>query len=237
MSQKNVFVPGVGDVTLSKRRGTTNIKLSINAAGKIRVSMPYWAPYATGINFLKTKTDWIQKQIDAHSTDYLKDGDLIGKAHRLKFAQDYKTQKISSRITPTTILITSNLPFNNVEVQKKAMAASERALKAEADKLLPQRLALLAEKYSFNYKSVKVRKLTARWGSCSSSKEITLSYYLLQLPWHLIDYVLLHELTHTEHLNHSKSFWERFMQVLPAAKQCRREIRNFRPVVQAHKQL
>jgi predicted metal-dependent hydrolase len=81
---------------------------------------------------------------------------------------------------------------------------------------------------------VQIRKLTARWGSCSSAKVITLSYYLMQLPWPLIDYVLLHELSHTEHMNHGSDFWGKFESVLPGAKVLRKEIRTYKPLVQAH---
>src|SRR5213075_157516 len=92
------------------------------------------------------------------------------------------------------IVITSNLPLESVDVQAKAQKAAERALKVEAENLLPQRLKILAERHNFSYKDVKIRKLTSRWGSCSNAKNIRLSYYLIQLPWPMIDYVLLHEL-------------------------------------------
>jgi predicted metal-dependent hydrolase len=237
MAQKTVFVPSVGEVILSKRRGTTHLRISINAAGKVRVGLPSWTPYATGIAFVKSKSDWISKQLAQHALDPLKEGDLVGKSHRLHFIFNPQATGITTRINSSTIYITSDMAYDNPSVQAKTMAAAERALKAEAIKLLPQRLKLLALKNGFNYKDVRVRKLTARWGSCSSTKVITLSYYLIQLPWPLIDYVLLHELTHTQHMHHGSRFWDRFKQVLPTARMLQKEIRSYRPIVKPYKAL
>ena len=63
MPQKVVLFPGVGEVLLIKRRGAKNIRLSVNASGKVRVSMPAWVPYATGVRFAKTRADWLEAAI------------------------------------------------------------------------------------------------------------------------------------------------------------------------------
>jgi predicted metal-dependent hydrolase len=84
---------------------------------------------------------------------------------------------------------------------------NDKELSSNAKASLPLRLADLARAHGFTYMSVKTRKSKTRWGSCSSKKTISLSYYLLLLPSHLIDYVMLHELCHTVHMNHSPAFW------------------------------
>jgi predicted metal-dependent hydrolase len=220
---------------LSKRRGATHMRLSINAAGKVRVGMPYWAPYQSGILFAKSKADWINKHLSGHSSQLLKDGDLIGKSHRLRFVYKPGQQTTSVRINSNLITVVSRLDFTAPSLQKKAVAASEKALRSEAEHLLPIRLKSLAKQHGFEYKSLQIRKLTARWGSCSNHKVITLSYYLMQLPWNLIDYVLVHELIHTRHLHHGSDFWDDFKAVLPNAKALRKEIRSYKPLVQAYK--
>ena len=114
-----------------------------------------------------------------------------------------------------------------------AVRAAERAMKKEAEQLLPSRLADLARKHNYSYSSVTVRKLVSRWGSCSSHKVISLSYFLMQLPWELIDYVILHELAHTKRMNHSPDFWEELEKTCPNARQLRKQIKEFRPVINA----
>jgi predicted metal-dependent hydrolase len=153
MAQKTIFVPEIGELILSKRRGATHMRISINAAGKVRVGMPY----------------------------------------------------------------------------------GEKSLKIEAEHLLPMRLKLLARQHGYEYKDVQIRKLISRWGSCSSVKVITLSYYLIQLPWNLIDYVIIHELIHTQHMHHGKEFWDDFKKIMPDARALQKEIRHYKPLIQSYK--
>jgi predicted metal-dependent hydrolase len=234
MAQRTIFVPEIGELILSKRKGATHMRLSINAAGKIRVGMPYWTPYQAGIAFAKSKSDWIQTHLATHTAKKLQVNDLIGKSHRINYVFRAGSHSVTTKITANQITVTTGLSLNDLRVQAKLVAACEKALKNEADHLLPQRLKLLAGKHGFTYKEVSVRKLTARWGSCSSKGAITLSYYLMQLPWDLIDYVLLHELVHTKHLHHGKEFWEEFKAALPNARSLQKQIRPYKPLVQAY---
>lgn len=235
--QRIVFIPEIGEVTLSKRHGTTHLRLSINAAGKVRVGLPYWTPYQAGVVFAKSRVSWIKKHLSEHINAGLQDGDLIGKSHRISYTYNAHNQNIATRITSSQIKVITALSINDQRVQTKIQSAGERALKAESEHLLPQRLKFLAQKHGFNYRQVKVRKLTARWGSCSNNGVITLSFYLLQLPWRLIDYVLLHELVHTKHMHHGPGFWDDFERVLPNAKALRKEIRPYKPTIQAYKHI
>ena len=110
-----------------------------------------------------------------------------------------------------------------------AQDIDEVALRIKAKSILPTQLTKLAELHSFTYSSVKIRKSHSRWGSCSSKKIINLSLYLIVLPEHLIEYVLLHELCHTVHLNHSPAFWELLNKcAVGNAKELRREMRKYR---------
>jgi predicted metal-dependent hydrolase len=231
MVQKTVWLPEVGELTLSKRRGSKNIRLSVTAAGKVRVGLPAWAPYSMGISFAKKRADWIHEHLSQHPKQDISDGDRIGKSFRLAYRYDPGAKSTSTRLRANAVVITSNLALHLPEVQKKAAAAAERALKKEAEALLPQRLEGLAARHGFKFRSVRIKKLVSRWGSCSNRQDITLNYFLMQLPWALIDYVIIHELVHTKHLNHSSRFWEDFDAVYPGAKQFRKQIREYRPVL------
>lgn len=92
-------------------------------------------------------------------------------------------------------------------LQVSESAVNEMELKLKAREYLPARLHFLASRHGFEFSSVKISRSKARWGSCSSKKSINLSLYLMLLPDRLIDYVLLHELCHTRHMNHGPEFW------------------------------
>ena len=105
----------------------------------------------------------------------------------------------------------------------------EVAMRKEAHLVLLEKLAKLASLNGFVYSGVKIRKSRSRWGSCSSKKTISLSLYLMVLPDHLIEYVLLHELCHTVHLNHSAAFWNLLNKYTDnKAKELRKELRGYR---------
>ena len=74
-------------------------------------------------------------------------------------------------------------------------------------------MAVLADRFGFKFKDVKIHKTHGRWGSCSSKGNINLSLYLLLLPRHLQDYVMLHELCHTVEMNHGPRFWKKMDEV------------------------
>jgi predicted metal-dependent hydrolase len=233
MSSKKVDLPNIGPVTLYKRRGNHSLRLSINASGEVRISMPYWLPYKAGEQFALSKEEWITEHTQQKSQPLLSPGQSIGKAHHLVFEKSYSIEKVSARLTPNTILVTHPMHYDHShpDVQKAARSAGIRALRKEANNLLPMRLRQLAAQDNFTFTSVSVKQLKSRWGSCSSQKEITLNLFLMQLPWHLIDYVLLHELTHTRVMRHGPPFWQELMRHSPHAKQLRKEIGNYHPVL------
>lgn len=79
-------------------------------------------------------------------------------------------------------------------------------LRLQARKELPERLAVLAERYGFSYNRVAIKHNATNWGSCSSKGNINLNLSILRLPDILRDYVLLHELCHLRHQDHGHSF-------------------------------
>jgi predicted metal-dependent hydrolase len=109
-------------------------------------------------------------------------------------------------------------------------AACQTALKtwlthAARGHLIPW-LKRVSEKTGLNYSSVSIRQQKTRWGSCTSRNLISLNARLLFLPPDLVTYVLVHELCHTKHLNHSPKFWQLVESYLPNYRQFDRQLRN-----------
>jgi len=234
MAIKAVQVPDLGTIKLYKRRGTRSIRLSVAPDGDIRVNLPYWLPYSAGVQFARSRSVWIQEQLEK-LPKRLKHGQVIGKTHRIYFEPNEKVAKPTSRVTISAIRITH--PFveasSEPHIQAIAVRAATRALRLQAEAALPERLRELAGRHGFTYKSVQVKQLRGRWGSCDQDKNIVLNLFLMELPWELIDYVLLHELTHTEILRHGPDFWTAMAHRQPASQAHRQAMRAYRPVVGA----
>ncbi len=232
MATKQVELPEIGPVTLYKREGVRTIRLSITSRGQIRVTMPHWIPYEAGLTFARSRRAWILEHRAARGQP-LEHGQYIGKSHRLMFEKTPTAAKVASRVTASAIYVTypSVHTSTDASVQASAERASIRALRAQAEASLPGRLSELAELFDFNYRSVQVKRLSGRWGSCDGQKNIVLNLFLMQLPWELIDYVLLHELTHTEIMKHGPDFWASMARVLPDVQLRRVAMRAHRPAV------
>jgi predicted metal-dependent hydrolase len=232
MAVKQFEIEGLGPVFIYKRAGVRNLRLTIRSDNSVRVTIPAWTPYAAGVKFAESRADWILKHkgVDAEA---LVHEQAIGKAHRLKFIPSVKVPKPTSRIRGTEVIIRypAKLPQYDPSVQKLATSAGLRALKAEATQLLPQRLKALADKHGFDYGTVTIKNLKSRWGSCDQDKNITLNLYLMQLPWHLIDYVLLHELTHTRVMRHGPPFWDEMARHEPNTQLLRHEIKAHKTIL------
>jgi predicted metal-dependent hydrolase len=99
-------------------------------------------------------------------------------------------------------------------LSKKAAAID----KAEAKKKMVVRLRQLAKLHGFAYNKILVRSLKSTWGSCSHENNISLNIKLIVLPEEMLDYVILHELVHTQIRNHSKGFWKELDRLVGNAK-------------------
>jgi hypothetical protein len=97
----------------------------------------------------------------------------------------------------------------------------------KAQEELFSRLGHFSEKYNLPYSKVAFRCQKSRWGSCSGRNNISLNINIAYLPRELQDYVLLHELCHVRHKNHSKAFWAELDKYVGDAKSLRKRLRNY----------
>lgn len=88
----------------------------------------------------------------------------------------------------------------------------EKWYRNQADQVFTQKAAIYKEHMGLRYNKILIRGQKTRWGSCSPSGTVSLNWKLLLAPEPVIDYVIIHELAHLKHMNHSRRFWE-FVEV------------------------
>ena len=234
MPHKDFDVEGIGKVTIFKRRASRSLRLTVAPTGLVRVSIPLWAPYQAGLSFVLSRRGWINSQTLHAVQAPLAHGMGIGKTRRLSLIQDPEVARTKTSVRGNEVVVWHHpdiLPGGSA-VQRAAEAACWRALKTEATLLLTPRVNQLAAQYGFSYRSLNFKRMKSRWGSCDQRTNIVLNIFLMQLPWDCIDYVILHELTHTRVLHHGPDFWQAFDAVLPDARRYRRTMRAHQPILQ-----
>lgn len=230
MPKTTIEVPEVGTVFITKKRGQRTMRLRVDTKGQVQISMPWIASRAQAIHFIVSKIDWIKaQQQETNFQPY--NGMLLGKTLQLIIKENSSRVRVEHSGKRLIVHFPKEYNPNNKSHVTKIEKAIMVALRTESEKILLPRLRELADMYGFRYNSSSIKRVIARWGSCDSRKHITLSIFLIQLPIELIDYVLIHELTHTVQMNHSQSFWTRLELACPDYKQLRKSMRGLRPKI------
>lgn len=94
-------------------------------------------------------------------------------------------------------------------------------------KKLVEKTMFYAEKMKVSVRRITIRNQKTRWGSCSSKGNLNFNYRLYYLPEEILEYVIVHELAHRRHMNHSKEFWEEVAFFYPNYKACRERLKEY----------
>lgn len=227
---RTIDIIGIGEVKLKKSRLAKRLILKIDSNGSPVVTIPSMISYSIGKRFAIQNAPWIQKHLNSERPKLISDGSLVGSEHVIAF-KPTDSDKITSRVQNSIVVVSHPRQLNNssAEVQRVAKNAAIRALKAEANDQLPALLSSIAENFGYEYKSVSIKKMHSRWGSCSTTGEIALSIWLMQLPEDLINYVLCHELAHLNNHNHQSQFWAEVETMIPDYRILRKQLKNYQP--------
>ena len=215
----------MGLVKIFRRKGLRNIRISIGPDGQIRLSIPWYIPKSAGFKYLRSKKDWIEKHKSQVKTTR-EDGQPLFTDYILSI-NSWDKKKTVSELDGKTLKIHLD---SNLKPDKKQQTIDRhinKFLKEQAEEILIPVINELSASTTYKSKNIVVKNLKSRWGSCNHKKVITLNASLLKLPEHLIEYVMVHELVHTRHLNHGKDFWNGVESILPDYKERRKSLKKF----------
>ena len=125
-------------------------------------------------------------------------------------------------------VIREKLPLKDPNEQR-ARDYQKKVMMKKAKDFLPYRLEYFAKLYGYSYDKCRLSHANTRWGSCSSNKTISLNIGLMKLPPKLQDYVILHELAHLNHMDHSRAFWAEVGKHDPHYKYHEKVLKKYSP--------
>jgi predicted metal-dependent hydrolase len=196
--------------------------------GQVTVRAPYFISSSFINDFVLDKTPWLKNKIAEQITTNqdkcnFEDGSLVlhlGIERQLnvilaKRSAVYLNDENNSVVVAVGSQVIANITMksgDDLVVQKRLFQEQvkkqlEGFFKAQMTSYLDQYLGDFVELTKLEPKSFQVRQYKSRWGSCNSKKELQFNYLLLMAPPWVINYVIIHELCHLKHLNHSSDFW------------------------------
>ncbi len=203
-----------------------NMYISIRE-GKVVLKISPKTPISTAESFLREKSDWILKNLSASKSEHgipenCKDGSKISVAGRDYTVTAVKSDRYSPpKFSGDRLTVYVRDPSDNEFIRKQCQQATTQ----RAVEIIRERAELLVEKTGLCPVKITVKSLTASWGRCSSTGNISINVNIAFYPIECIDYVIIHELCHLKHMNHSKSFWELVEKYCPDWKKIRSSIR------------
>ena len=203
------------------RSNRKTLSISINENAELIVRAPKRISDQKIQDFINEKENWITKNqsvIKARAEDTAKDKNMLlylGTLFPLKTDNDAK--KIS---------------FNGEEFlaglqnKEKTNKSLKTWYKNKFKEVAVPRLFYFAEKHNLQVNQVRIKEQKTLWGSCSSRNNINLNFLLIMAPLKVIDYVIIHELAHTIHKNHSVNFWNAVEEIMPNYKEAKRWLKE-----------
>ncbi|KPK84522.1 MAG: hypothetical protein AMS27_09730 [Bacteroides sp. SM23_62_1] len=224
-----------GEIKIRKNPNARRLSISVRPFEGIRVTIPVLVSFTRAEKFIEEKEQWLRqtiRNIRALETSYtIFDWNTSFRTleHSLELLKtDEHDPRVIIKDRKIIVCCPKTRNVKDKKIQEIIRWGIEAAWRKEAKKYLPARIGELARMYGFNINRVVIRNNRSRWGSCSNQNNINLSLHLMRLPKHLTDYVLLHELVHTIHKNHSKQFWKHLDKITGNAKALDKELKKYR---------
>jgi predicted metal-dependent hydrolase len=221
--QSNGFV---AEVKRTSRKKTASIKVN---DGAVSVVVPIELSESKIEKLLKDKTRWIKEKITLHrnaqpaSNKQYVSGEsfsYLGRNYRLKVN---KGQYYPAKLSNGRFTITLSQGDDNPELIKDSLTYW---YKHHAEIKLVEKAKRYAKIVGVEFRAIGIKSYKSRWGSCSLEGVIDFNWKIIMAPNGIVDYVVVHELCHLIHHDHSAKFWKEVKRVMPDYAECKAWLRD-----------
>jgi predicted metal-dependent hydrolase len=217
--------------TVSKAR-VKNLYISVEN-GEVVIKAPWYVTNSQIQEVVESKREWIMRKLEEYQKSPRKakeyaDGEqfqVLGKPYTLNiYFKEISKAKLN--VTDGSIDIVLPLEYSETDntaiikrmIEKMYFMIAEREVDIAMEKLT-RKVGLAPEEY-------RIRKVKTAWGTCSSTKKITINQDLMMYSREAIEYVVLHEICHLKYMNHSKKFWDMVESYMPDYKIYEKELKR-----------
>tara|TARA_A100001015_G_scaffold312246_1_gene417039 strand:+ start:1996 stop:2670 length:675 start_codon:yes stop_codon:yes gene_type:complete len=204
-----------------------SISIQVKTKDSIIVKAPLYVPNYKINQFIESKQKWIQKQVSKLSTN---EKNIIipfeDNQNILYLGKKYIIKQSETALMHPLTFTDKFLLYNKINTINTHEYITKH-LKDIAKEIITDKITEISNKISLIPNSIKIKSLTSRWGSCSSKKNVNLNWKLIHAPLNCIEYVIIHELVHLIHMNHSKIFWNEVENHCPTFKTDKKWLDDF----------
>jgi len=209
------------------RENRKSLKITITPDAKIIIYSPLKLSFDKINEIIKTKETLLNKKLNQVRETNVKNQDLFSYKKVLLLGKEYfivPTTKVEKVFFSEDMFL---VPKKYFELNKISFFI-RKTLKKLAEKIITQRLYELIEQKNIKYKFTKISygNFKSKWGSCDNNGVIKFNWRLVMLESSIIDFVILHEISHLKELNHSKQFYNILTSLYPNWKAERKKLKN-----------
>jgi len=201
----------------------------------IRVTIPKYGTEQEARQFLNDNIEKLHQKIDKNPLSIFEfNTNYQSKFYTIKIIETSLDNNVDIINRNVIIRISKQFPSNTSNAQDYIAYILTQILRKEAKLYIPKKVMEYANIHHFKVNDIKINSARTRWGSCSGKNNLNFSLFLMQLPYELIDYVILHELAHTIHKNHSSDFYRLLNQLSKGQHQrLNKQLKQFSPRIKA----
>jgi len=223
VERNGIQIVGARDITVERRR-VKRARIAVDEEMRVSVVLPLDFSQGEIEDLLERKATRIQKEL----AFFRARGDARRPLRRdevLYLGEVYTFRLLPGLSRNFAINATGKTIFSGINLLEDGVL--DRWYRKEAKRVIMERLAQFAHCHNLTYKRVFFRDQKTLWGSCSSERNLSFNWRLIQTPLDIIDYIVAHELVHTEILRHSDAFWAKVATLYPQHRQARAWLKNF----------